>query len=197
MTRYDIIQKFIDERQFKSFLEIGTFNGDTFKHITIDKKESVDPDPNCKATHIMTSDEYFKNSQDKWDIIFIDGLHEHSQVFRDICNSLEHLHSNGVIVLHDCMPKNEKMAMWDNKSHQHEEWTGDTWKAYYKVYKELPYMVYVIDTDYGCGVIDTSKSREIEINNIDMDNLKYTDYLYYKSTTQFGVKSIGEFTNGK
>ena len=36
MTRYDIIQKFIDERQFKSFLEIGTFNGDTFKHITID-----------------------------------------------------------------------------------------------------------------------------------------------------------------
>lgn len=41
MTRYDIIQKFIDERQFKSFLEIGTFNGDTFKHITIDKKESV------------------------------------------------------------------------------------------------------------------------------------------------------------
>jgi len=197
MTRYDIIQKFIDERQFKSFLEIGTFNGDTFKHITIDKKESVDPDPNCKATHIMTSDEYFKNSQDKWDIIFIDGLHEHSQVFRDICNSLEHLHSNGVIVLHDCMPKNEKMAMWDNKSHQHEEWTGDTWKAYYKVYKELPYMVYVIDTDYGCGVIDTSKSREIDINNIDMDNLKYTDYLYYKSTTQFGVKSIGEFTNGK
>lgn len=197
MTRYDIIQKFIDERQFKSFLEIGTFNGDTFKHITIDKKESVDPDPNCKATHIMTSDEYFKNSQDKWDIIFIDGLHEHSQVFRDICNSLEHLHSNGVIVLHDCMPKSEKMAMWDNKSHQHEEWTGDTWKAYYKVYKELPYLVYVIDTDYGCGVIDTSKSREIEINNIDMDNLKYTDYLYYKSTTQYGVKSVGEFTNGK
>lgn len=197
MTRYDIIQKFIDERQFKSFLEIGTFNGDTFKHITIDKKESVDPDPNCKATHIMTSDEYFKNSQDKWDIIFIDGLHEHSQVFRDICNSLEHLHSNGVIVLHDCMPKNEKMAMWDNKSHQHEEWTGDTWKAYYKVYKELPYMVYVIDTDYGCGVIDTSKSREIEINNIDMDNLKYTDYLYYTATSQYGVKSVGEFTNGK
>ena len=197
MTRYDIIQKFIDDRQFKSFLEIGTFNGDTFKHITIDKKESVDPDPNCNATHIMTSDEYFKNSQDKWDIIFIDGLHEHSQVFRDICNSLEHLHSNGVIVLHDCMPKSEKMAMWDNKSHQHEEWTGDTWKAYYKVYKELPYLVYVIDTDYGCGVIDTSKSRELEINNIDMDNLKYTDYLYYKSTTQYGVKSVGEFTNGK
>lgn len=197
MTRYDIIQKFIDDRQFKSFLEIGTFNGDTFKHITIDKKESVDPDPNCKATHIMTSDEYFKNSQDKWDIIFIDGLHEHSQVFRDICNSLEHLHSNGVIVLHDCMPKNEKMQLWDNKSHQHEEWTGDTWKAYYKAFVELPYEVYVVDTDYGCGVIDTSKSREIEINNIDMDNLKYTDYLYYTSTSQYEVKSVGEFTNGK
>lgn len=197
MTRYDIIQKFINERHFKSFLEIGTFNGDTFNRITVDKKESIDPDPNCNATHIMTSDEYFNNSKDKFDIIFIDGLHEHSQVYRDIINSLEHLYSNGVIVLHDCMPKNEKMQLWDNKSHQNEEWTGDTWKAYYKAFKELNYDVYVVDTDYGCGVVDTSKTREIESNNVDMDNLKYTDYLYYTSTTQYGIKSVEEFRNGK
>ena len=65
MTRYDIIQKFINDRNYKTFLEIGTFKGDTFNHIKIDHKESIDPDTECNATWKMTSDEYFKNSKDK------------------------------------------------------------------------------------------------------------------------------------
>lgn len=194
MTRYDIIQKFINERNYKTFLEIGTFKGEAFNHIKIDHKESIDPDPECNATWQMTSDDYFKNSKDKFDIIFIDGLHEHNQVYRDICNSLEHLNPNGVIVMHDCMSKNEKMQLWDNKSHQHEEWTGDTWKAYYKAFKELDYEVYVVDTDYGCGVIDTSKERDIVSTVTDMENLKYTDYLYYTSKSQYGVINVKEFS---
>ena len=195
MTRYDIIQKFINERNYKRFLEIGTFKGDTFNHIKIDHKESIDPDSECNATWQMTSDDYFKNSKDKFDIIFIDGLHEHNQVYRDICNSLEHLNPNGIIVMHDCMPKNEKMQLWDNKSHQHEEWTGDTWKAYYKAFVELPYEVYVVDTDYGCGVIDTSMIRVMRPTGVDMEKLKYTDYLYFTSTSQYGVIDVKEFSD--
>lgn len=195
MTRYDIIQKFINDRNYKTFLEIGTFKGDTFNHIKIDHKESIDPDPECNATWQMTSDEYFKNSKDKFDIIFIDGLHEHSQVYRDICNSLEHLNPRGIIVMHDCMPKSEKMQLWDNKSHQHEEWTGDTWKAYYKAFVESSYEVYVVDTDYGCGVIDTSMIRAMRPTGVDMEKLKYTDYLYFTSTSQYGVIDVKEFTD--
>lgn len=195
MTRYDIIQKFINERNYKTFLEIGTFKGDTFNHINIEHKESIDPDPECNATWQMTSDDYFKSSKDKFDIIFIDGLHEHNQVYRDICNSLEHLNPNGIIVMHDCVPKNEKMQLWDNKSHQHEEWTGDTWKAYYKAFKELDYEVYVVDTDYGCGVIDTNKERQIKSEVINMEEQKWTDFLYYTSTSQYGVINVKEFVN--
>lgn len=195
MTRYDIIQKFINDRNYKTFLEIGTFNGETFNHVKIDHKESIDSDPKCNATHIMTSDEYFKNSKDKFDIIFIDGLHEHSQVYRDICNALEHLNPRGVIVMHDCMPKNEKMQLCDNKSHQNEEWTGDTWKAYYKAFVELPYEVYVVNTDYGCGVIDTSMIRAMCPSGVDMEKQKWTDYLYYTSTSQYGVIDVKEFSD--
>lgn len=190
MTRTDIINNFIKDRNYKSYLEIGCFRNENFNKIIVDNKVSVDPDKEAHATYCMTSDEFFKDNKDTFDIVFIDGLHEHSQVYRDICNSLEHLNTNGIIVMHDCMPKNEKMQLWDNKSHQHEEWTGDTWKAYYKAYKELPYKVYVIDTDYGCGVIDTSSNKLPDTKKVIMDELKWTDYLYYTSTSQYGIINV-------
>ena len=190
MNRTDIINKFIKERHYNTYLEIGTFRNENFNKINAIKC-SVDPDPEAKANNCMTSDEFFASIDDdlKFDIVFIDGLHEHNQVWKDITNSLKHLNPNGVIIMHDCMPKNEKMQLWDNKSHQHEEWTGDTWKAYYKAYNELPYEVYVFNTDYGCGVIDTSIKRD-KIKDIDMENQKYTDYLYYTSTNQYGIKNV-------
>ena len=196
MLRTDIINKFIKDRHFTRYLEIGTFRNDNYNKINAIRC-SVDPDPEAKANFCMTSDEFFKSLDKdiKYDIVFIDGLHEHSQVYRDIQNSLNHLNPNGIIVMHDCMPKNEKMQLWDNKSHQHEEWTGDTWKAYYKAFVELPYEVYVVDTDYGCGVIDTSMIRAMRPTGVDMENLKYTDYLYFTSTSQYGVIDVKEFSD--
>lgn len=194
MTRTEIIQRIIDHRGYKSYLEIGSFRNENFYRIRIDRKISVDPDPESYANYQMTSDQYFAESDEKFDIIFIDGLHEHSQVWRDIRNSLEHLNPCGVIVMHDCMPKSEKMQVWDNKSHQHEEWTGDTWKAYYKAYGELSYKVYVVDTDYGCGVIDTSDSYKEDINwKVDMEKLKYEDYLDLINRDAYGVIPVSEY----
>lgn len=194
MTRTEVIQRMIDFRGFKTYLEIGSFRNENFSKIRIEKKISVDPDPEAYANYQMTSDQYFAENRDKFDICFIDGLHEHSQVWRDIRNSLEHLNKNGVIVCHDCMPKSEKMQLWDNKSHQHEEWTGDTWKAYYKAYGELSYKVYVVDTDYGCGVIDTSDKYKEDINwKVDMEKLKYEDYLDLINRNAYGVIPVSEY----
>lgn len=187
MLRTDIIQKFIDKRNYKSYLEIGTYRNVNFDKITIDNKVSIDPDPEAKATYQMTSDEFFAINQDKFDIVFIDGLHEHNQVYKDIQNSLKFLNPNGVIILHDCMPKNEKMQLWDNKSHQFEEWTGDTWKAYYKALNEINYKVYVLDTDYGCGVIDTSHPKPKLAHIVDMEELTYQDYLNLKEENKYNI----------
>ena len=187
MLRTEIIQKFITKRNYKSYLEIGTYRNVNFDKITIDNKVSIDPDPEAKATYQMTSDEFFAVNQDKFDIVFIDGLHEHNQVYKDIQNSLKFLNPNGVIILHDCMPKNEKMQLWDNKSHQFEEWTGDTWKAYYKALNEINYKVYVLDTDYGCGVIDTSKPKPRLAHIVDMEELTYQDYLNLKEENKYNI----------
>lgn len=176
MNRYDIIQRLIDARCFRSFLEIGTYRGDTFSRISCEKKECVDPDPEAHATYCMTSDEFFAKHNYKYDIIFIDGLHEREQVWRDIVNSLAHLENNGIVVMHDCLPTTEEMQEWHDVSQQGRVWTGDAWKAYLKALYSLPYLVYVIDTDFGCGIIDTSKPSHVQFKEIDMDALEWKDF---------------------
>jgi hypothetical protein len=194
MTRTEIIQHLIDIRGYKSYLEIGSFRNENFIKIRIDKKTSVDPDPDAYANYKMTSDQYFAENKDKFDIYFIDGLHQHDQVWRDIRNSLEHLNNDGIIVLHDCLPKNERMQIEDFKSHQHEEWTGDVWKAYYKAYSELQYKVQVVDTDYGCGIIDTKFLYPEGLSwKVRMEDLKYDDFLRLRRDDKFGVISVAEF----
>lgn len=193
MTRTEIIQKLIDERGYKSYLEIGVFRNDNFNKIKCDMKLSVDPDPEAKADLCMTSDEFFEEiagyqCNDEFDIVFIDGLHEHNQVWRDINNSLQHLKQGGVIVMHDCMPTSEHTARWDNKSHQDEEWYGDVYKAYIKAHTELPYEVYVISEDCGCGIIDTSKPRQRPLHIIDMETLTFNDYWEAVKQDTYGVE---------
>ena len=45
----------------------------------------------------MTSDAFFATNKESFDFIFIDGLHEANQVFRDAMNSLEWLNPGKAI----------------------------------------------------------------------------------------------------
>ena len=180
MWRFDIINQFIQERRYKSFLEIGTFNGATLINVRCENKCSVDPDPRTPATHHLTSDEFFRVYKDiRFDIVFIDGLHERNQVYRDIHNSLDRLNPGGVIVLHDCLPTSERMQEYHTESQYGDPWTGDVWKAFVKVRTELPYEMYVINDDMGCGVIDTSLPKKTDTSALpsDMDNMTYQDFV--------------------
>jgi len=106
-----------------------------------------------------TSDDFFKQADSwmgvdgagGWDIIFIDGLHEAEQVYRDIQNSLKHLSPGGTVVLHDCNPpKYEHTTTGIDGC-----WTGDTYKAVIKFIDnyETKYLLRVVDTDWGVGII--------------------------------------------
>lgn len=194
-TRTDIIQHFIDQRKFKNYLEIGCFRNENFNKINVENKVSVDPDPGAHATYQMTSDEFFANNKDTFDIVFIDGLHEHNQVYKDIVNSLKVLNKDGMIIMHDCMPKTEEMQKWDNKSHQDEEWCGDTWKAYVQALADYPmYNVVCVTEDYGCGIIDTCDSSDSAVSaiEVDMNTLDYQDYLNLLQLNLYNAKPWSE-----
>jgi hypothetical protein len=189
MHRWDIINTLIQRNNYKSYLEIGYFKGWSFDNIDCKEKIAVDPNPsksewqlameygkcdydrdtdwkgeiinNTKATIFkLRSDEFFHSlhSNREWDIIFIDGLHEASQVTKDIENSLKHLSPGGTIVMHDCKPEiYEHTTTGDCGGN----WLGDTYKAFLKFRFENPeYNAYVVDTDWGCGIIETPPDSE-------------------------------------
>lgn len=193
MNRWDIINYYIQKYNFKTFLEIGHANGEGFNNVVCELKESIDPDVSCNATYQITSDEFFEKYDKKYDIIFIDGLHECSQVDRDIKNSLKHLNNAGVIVMHDCHPDSESCQRKDFVSHQNgENWTGDTWKAYVKNRAELPYEMYVWDNDWGCGIIDTNVNKITNTTNLptDMEKLTYKDFLQHSDWMNFKKEAV-------
>jgi hypothetical protein len=151
MLRRHIINKLIEKNNYKSYVEIGVRKGWTFRKINCSKKVGVDPDPRPDVTHVMTSDEFFMINKEKFDIFFIDGLHEKVQVLRDIENALHFLNDGGTVVCHDMNPTTKEMQ---EVPRNQTEWTGDGWKAWVVLRQTRNDLtMHVIDTDYGVGVI--------------------------------------------
>lgn len=184
MNRWDIINAIIEDRGYKSFLEIGTRYGETFTKVNTPVKVSVDPDPHTAANYVMTSDEYFAKHRERFDIVFVDGLHESGQAYRDVMNALKVLNRKGVIVMHDCHPTSREMQEPFSRQYF---WTGDVWKAFVKLRGELAYEMYVIDHDFGCGIIDTAKRRKKKPPQgiVQMENLTYDDFVAHPEWMDF------------
>lgn len=175
MQRYDIINHLILKNNYKSYLEIGVRDHDAcFNKINCELKHGVDPGVEWgePPTYPMTSDEFFdKHISQKYDIIFIDGLHLDYQVYRDIENSIKHLNEGGSIVLHDCNPPTVHHARedyYDVSTPAGGNWNGTVWKAIAKFRSSeyaKEYKCIVIDTDWGIGLIQKGDSKPIAIDN--------------------------------
>lgn len=166
MKRNDIINSLIGVRQYKSYLEIGVGDGISYNKIICEHKTNVDPCFNAfdnqNTSHVrnlMTSDEFFAKNSEKFDIIFVDGLHTYEQVYTDIINSLSFLNDGGVIVCHDMLPPTE----WHQRpvsEYKGGEWNGDSWKAVARLRVEREDLeIFTIDSDWGCSVISKGKSK--------------------------------------
>lgn len=125
-TSHEIINAVPDLKN-KSYLEIGTETGVTFDRIRAKQKVGVDPDKEARATHYMTSDEFFEQNTQKFDVIFIDGDHHATQVLKDFNNAVDALSENGVIFVHDLYPYTEEMGSPD-KPTDGRPWCGDGYK---------------------------------------------------------------------
>ena len=171
-TRFDIINKLINSKKFKSYLEIGCQSDVNFSKIKIENKVGVDPQSG--GTLRMTSDEFFSQNKETFDLIFIDGLHIHEQVLKDIDNSLNVLNENGVILLHDCLPA----KIWHQTIPQtHSSWNGDVWKSIVQSRTREDIDTYTIKADQGLGLILKRTNRDKLVHSINnFKNLKFKDY---------------------
>ena len=169
--RYDIINHFIKERNYTSYLEIGVDQGQTWRKVSCVNKVGVDPSPQTKSLIPeilqMTSDQFFRINDEKFDIVFIDGLHHASQVYRDIVNSLDALKDGGVILCHDMLPHKEEIQRVPRETR---EWTGDCWKAWAYLRSTNPDIsMYIYDTDYGVGVIEKGSQDLIDFEELNWE----------------------------
>ena len=122
--RWDLIDYLIKKNNYTDYLEIGCDQNQLFSKIKIKNKVGVDPFSGGNVR--KTSDQFFLENNEKFDIIFIDGLHEYKQVKKDILNSTDCLNKGGIILVHDCMPDSlGKQAVPRYKM----QWNGDVWKA--------------------------------------------------------------------
>lgn len=152
--RTDIINYLIEKFDYESYLEIGIDSGKNFSQIEAMTKIGVDPDPEASVavTHRMTSDAFFAQNTDTFDIIFIDGLHEAPQAYKDAIHSLAQLNEGGTIVMHDCSPptRASQITPFPGKDIL---WCGDVWRAWLKLRQRADLYMEVIDTDFGVGII--------------------------------------------
>lgn len=172
--RFEIINKIIKKNSYKRYLEIGCFKDENFNKINITYKVGVDPVSG--GTVRKTSDEYFKNNKEYFDIIFIDGLHYFDQVKKDIENSLDFLNTKGIIIVHDCLPSKIRDQMIPRA---HEKWNGDVWKAIVEFRTKDHLDVYTCFADEGLGIIlKRNNKNKLDLNLKDFKKLKFKDYYH-------------------
>lgn len=189
MKRWEVINHLIQKNGYTRYLEIGVQARQCFNQIRIPFKFGVDPKPMAPVDFLGTSDVFFTQNQETFDIIFIDGDHTAEQAYKDIINSQKCLKENGTIVLHDCNPTSERMQRPKRVTSQ---WTGDVWKAFVYYRQEIDPHSFVIDSDWGLGIIDDWQIPVVVEPSFDILELNYPQLSAHR-TEWLNLKSVQEF----
>ena len=151
MTTIDVVNRFVCTRGYSSCLEI-TLRRPKVGGVRCYKRVCVSPKGGSDTIN-KSSDEFFKSNVDKFDVVIIDGIHSCSQVLRDIDNAMKALNDGGIVLVRNCLPTSEYVASVDPHGGA---WCGDVYRAAAWHFSTSPFMCYTVDTDYGCGIIDTA-----------------------------------------
>ena len=185
MNKQYIVNYLILKNNLKSYLEISTpTTSFVYSEIICDDKTlicySIDqPNVRQDIDTILSLEEYKNIKFDrKFDIIFVDPYHTFDQSNYDIELAYSLLSENGFIVVHDCYTT---LKFLYNPEYQYGGWCGETYKSFINFNINHPkYQLFVVDCDYGCGIISKNKKRrklyDKKLDDITLDNfLEKTD----------------------
>ena len=146
----------------------------------------------------MNSGEFFAHKskaeavlQDRVDVAFLDGYHHIEIVLRDFVNAERYMKTDGVIVLHDCLPLNNRMAerRWRLGDPSEPEelryyWTGDVWKM-------IP-ILRAYRPDLGITYLNSAPTGLVVISRVDSAN-EVLRRNYSAILREFAQQSLDEF----
>jgi len=188
-------------------LEIGSDVGLLVEGISINKIYAVDPIRQYripfKFRHIkffeMSSDQFFEKNKEKFDLIYIDGLHTYEQSFKDLINSMDILKTDGpaLIYLDDVLPNDEFSCLEDpfeaferrKRLHGHLNdlsWMGSVYKLMpLLVESEFLYSTHNLDGKYVTRIkFDHISNKDVEVlrnklliakENLNLKNYSFKD----------------------
>ena len=130
------------------YLEIGCAGNDLFDSVACPHKVGVDSV--AGGTLRMSSDDFFSNNRDIFDVIFIDGLHHFEQARRDAANAVAVLAEDGWVAFHDFLPRSWKEH---HVPRLQNVWTGDCWKLALELAGASGVEFKIISIDHGVGVM--------------------------------------------
>lgn len=173
IKRWDLIDYLNTTYKFNSYLEIGCDDDQLFSKISIQEKIGVDPVSG--GNYRAKSDDFFDKNLKKFDLVFIDGLHEYHQVKKDILNSIKFLNKEGFILVHDCLPRSisaQAVPRFRNI------WNGDVWKAIVELRTYPNLEIFTCLADEGISIIQVKKNSQILKIDKNITDLKFKDYYY-------------------
>ncbi len=189
------------ERKCEDYLEIGVEFGRTLAAVKAEKIWGVDPAPLFSAKSSSgrlclmktTSDSFFEKLEpgQRFDFIFLDGLHQALQTYRDLVNSMSHIKADGIIVIDDVLPVDDLSAdpnMWRSIRKRRMlgktdmAWHGDVYRVVLEVVKKHPNLnIFVVnDEKYrnGRAVIWNFSETPLEKNtDLSSASLPQSDYV--------------------
>lgn len=116
----------------------------------------------------MSTDDFFAQNQETFDIIFIDACHHHNQVLKDFNGSLKVLNAGGVIIMHDCNPANVGREIQSK--------CGTAWRAFVKHVRTQSNLDAIVgDYDNGVGIVRVAPNQKIISIVKEMDEFKFGD----------------------
>jgi hypothetical protein len=132
----------------KTYLEVGVAQGLTFEQVRVEQRWAVDPNPQFDQIELpkgvvfkrLESDSFFEQiePEQKFDVVFLDGLHTWQQTYKDLMNTLGHSYPHTIVVIDDVVPDDALAAIpdWDEALRRKDaagitdgRWQGDVFKV--------------------------------------------------------------------
>lgn len=195
-----------------SYLEVGTFKGETFLALDFDNMVGVDPSPRFDIdpekhkkhkTYRVKSDEYFlKFSQKEYfDLIFLDGLHTFEQTFRDFCACMGMVKKSTIVVIDDTVPNDyfsslpdQNIAYAMRKKHGIEgyAWHGDTFKTMLAIHDFFPNWDYrtIIDNGNPQTILFQAPRSTFQLKWNNLEKITRATYLELQSNFEMLKPSL-------
>jgi hypothetical protein len=189
----------------QSYLEIGTSEGLSLAGVRCDAI-AVDPHFNLTVNATagrartflfqMTSDVFFRDTDVRRffpngvDLAFLDGMHRIEFLLRDFINTEASSHDRSLILIHDCLPLNSRMARRRFTQGTAEEgdhamsWTGDVWKIIPILKEYRP--------DLRIMLLDCPPTGLVAVSHLD-PNSSILDAAYHSIVDQYESISIDAY----